>query len=79
MADDAFFREACEDEIVAEAETSVGRTPRERYEMFRLIQMLVGAIWASFDEREMRRRLRIAEELDPRPDPGWKDIRPEGM
>jgi hypothetical protein len=27
----------------------------------------------------MRRRLRIAEELDPRPDPWWKDIKPEGL
>jgi hypothetical protein len=69
---------AGDDEIIAEAETSLGKTHEERAEMFRSIQDLVSAVWAGLSEEEMRRRLEIADLLDPRPDPWWKDVRPEG-
>jgi hypothetical protein len=65
------------DEVIAEAETSVGRTPEERNAMFASIQRLVGSIWEQLSREEMRRRLRIAEELDPRPEPWWRNIRRE--
>lgn len=67
------------DEVVADAETSLGRSLDERAEMFRSVQELVGAIWASFSEEEMLRRLRIGEELDPSPQPGWSRMRPEAL
>ena len=63
------------DETIADAETSVGRTPEERWAMFVSIQRLVGATWAGLSEDEMRRRLEIGEQLDPRPEPWWKNIR----
>jgi hypothetical protein len=67
------------DEVVAEAETSVGRSPEERYEMFRSIQRLVAATWAGLSLEEMRRRLEIAEALDPAPDPWWRNVKPEAL
>ena len=66
-----------EDEVIGDAETSVGRTPEERNAMFASIQRLVGSIWDQLSREEMRRRLQIAEELDPRPDPWWRNIRRE--
>jgi hypothetical protein len=68
-----------DDEIIAEAETSVGRTPEERNSMFCSIQRLVGSIWSRLSREEMRRRLEISERLDPRPEPWWRNIRIEGM
>ena len=67
------------DEIVADAETSVGRTPEERYAMFCSIQRMVAAAWAGLSEDEMRRRLEIGERLDPRPEPWWRNVRPEAL
>ena len=75
-----FARSLCDrDEIAAEAESSLGRTPEERYEMFRSIQRLLDAIWSGLSDEDMRRRLRIGEEMDPRPEPWWKDVKPEGL
>ncbi|MCI0651828.1 MAG: hypothetical protein L0Z55_08085 [Planctomycetes bacterium] len=67
------------DEVIADAEGSVGRTFEERAEMFIGIQEFVGAIWDNFTEEEMRRRLRIAEELDRLPHPWWSRMRPEAQ
>ncbi len=66
------------DPIIADAETSIGRKPEERYLMFASIMRMVDAIWSGLSDEEVRRRLRIAEALDPRPDPWWKDVKPEG-
>jgi hypothetical protein len=67
------------DEILAEAETSVGRTALERWAMFESLQRLLGAIWDGLTSDEVRRRLEIAERLDPRPDPWWRNVKPEGL
>jgi hypothetical protein len=65
------------DEVIADAETSVGRTPEERNAMFCSIQRLVGSIWSGLSREEQRRRIEISERLDPRPDPWWRNIRRE--
>ena len=65
------------DEVIAEAETSVGRTFEERNAMFCSIQRLVGSIWSRLSQEEQRRRMEISEDLDPRPDPWWRNIRRE--
>ena len=68
-----------EDETVSDAETSIGRTAEERTEMFLGLQALVAATWAGLSEEEMLRRLRISDELEPRPEPWWRDVRPEAL
>jgi hypothetical protein len=65
------------DEVLEDAATSVGRTLEERWAMFSSIQRMVAATWEGLSEHEMRRRLRVGEELDPRPEPWWKNVRPE--
>jgi hypothetical protein len=67
------------DEVIEDARTSTGKTPEERWEMFCSIQRMVAAAWAGLSEEEVRRRLEIGERLDPRPDPWWKNVRPEAL
>ena len=67
------------DQIAEDAAPSIGLTPRERWEQFVSIQRMVGAAWAGLSEEEMRRRLEIGEKLDPRPEPWWRNVRPEGL
>ncbi len=76
----AFGHRACErDVIVADAEASLGRTPEERYAMFCSLQRMIAVIWGSLSEDERRRRLEIGEKLEPRPEPWWRNIKPEGL
>jgi hypothetical protein len=65
--------------VIADAAPLLHLTLEERWDVFVSIQRMVGAAWAHLDEEEMRRRLEIGEKLDPRPDPWWKNIRPEGL
>ena len=67
------------DAVIADAETSVGRSAEERWRMFCSIQRMVAATWKGLTEDEMRRRLEIGEQLDPRPEPWWKNVRPEAL
>jgi hypothetical protein len=66
------------DEIISDAETSVGRSMEERARIFSSVQALIAAVWSRLSEDEIRRRLDIADLLDPRPDPWWRNIKPEG-
>jgi hypothetical protein len=68
-----------EDETVSDAKTSLGRTVEERSRMFLGVQSLVAATWAGLSEEEMLRRLRISDELEPRPEPWWRDVRREAL
>ena len=67
------------DDIIADAETSLGRDPEERYRTFCSIQRMVAATWEGLTEDEMWRKLTIGEQLDQRPDPWWKNIRREAL
>ena len=70
---------AGKDEVLEDAWACFDRTPEERWAMFSSIQRMVAATWEGLSREEMRRRLEIGEKLDPRPDPWWKNIRPEGL
>ena len=65
--------------IMADAESSVGRTPEERMAIFRSILEMIAATWATLSEKEQLERLQIGEKLDSRPEPWWKHVRPEGL
>lgn len=64
-------------EILEESRRFRGMTPEERMAVFKDILGMISAAWASLPEEERRRRLRIGESLDPRPDPWWRNLRPE--
>lgn len=67
------------DDVIADAEASLGLSFVERYTTFAGIQRLVAATWEGLSEEEIRRRLAIGEALDPRPEPWWRDVLPEGL
>lgn len=65
--------------IIADAESSVGRSPEERMAIFKSIIEMVTATWATLSEEEQLRRLRLGEKLDSSPEPWWRHVRPEGL
>ena len=67
------------DSIIADAASSEGKSPRERMEMFADLLLTVDAIWAHLSPAERRRRMEIADQLHHRPDPWWKNLRPESL
>jgi len=69
------------DEVLEDARASRNLTPEERWAIFCSIQRMIAATWEGqgLSREEMRRRLEVGEKLDPRPDPWWKNIRPEAL
>jgi hypothetical protein len=65
--------------IKKDAVSSEGKTPEERMAMFADLLSAVSAVWQTLSPEERRRRTRIADQLDPRPDPWWKNFRAEAL
>lgn len=68
-------------EALLDAESSVDRSPEERVAMFRGILLLIDEAWNALhlEEDERRRRLDTTHALEPRPEPWWRDVRPEAL
>lgn len=62
-----------------DAFSSEGKSFAERTAMFAGIMETVDAIQAHFSIEERVRRMRIADKIDPRPDPWWKNFREEAI
>lgn len=67
------------DSIKADARSSDGKSPAERMAIFADLLETVSAVWASIPPEEQRRRMWIADQLNRRPDPWWKNFRPEAL
>ena len=65
--------------IERDAAGGIGKSPQERMAMFADLMETVEIIQATLSPEERERRRRIAEQLDPRPDPWWKNFRPEAL
>ena len=65
--------------IKNDALTSQGKSPDERTAMFISIMAAVKAMQSHLTDEERARRMRIAEQLDPRPDPWWRNVRKEAL
>jgi len=65
--------------IKRDAASSEGKTPEQRMAMFVDLLRTVSAVWDNFSSEERRRRMRIADELNRRPDPWWKNFRDEAL
>ncbi len=64
--------------IRRDALSSEGKTPEERMAMFAdLLQ--TAAVWQTLSLEERRRRMRIADQLNRRFDPWWKNFRAEAL
>jgi hypothetical protein len=65
--------------ISKDALSSEGKSAAERTAMFVDLMETVDQIWAQLPAEERARRMRIADKLDPRPDPWWRNIRREAL
>ena len=64
---------------IADAGSSLGKSPEERMAMFADLLATVDAVWNHLSPEERRRRMRIADQFHQRPDPWWKNVRPEAL
>jgi hypothetical protein len=62
-----------------DAFSSEGKTFEQRTAMFLGLMEMVEAMQAHLTPEEKARRRRIAEQLDPRPDPWWRNFRKEAL
>jgi hypothetical protein len=65
--------------IREDAASSEGKTPEQRMAMFADLLRAVSAVWQNVSPEERVRRYRIAEQLNRRPDPWWKNFRAEAL
>ncbi|MEX2318153.1 MAG: hypothetical protein WD669_13425 [Pirellulales bacterium] len=65
--------------IKKDAYSSEGKTFDERTAMFIGLMEAVEAFRAHLTPEERARRRRIADQLDPRPEPWWRNIRKEAL
>jgi hypothetical protein len=65
--------------IKRDAYSSEGKTPEERTAMFLDIMEMVEAVQRHLSVEEHARRLYVADQLDPRPDPWWRNFRKEAL
>jgi len=79
MRPESPFFDLSRDEVLEDARSCMNLSPEERWAIFCSIQRMVAATWEGVSREEMRRRLEVGEKLDPRPDPWWKNIRPEAL
>jgi hypothetical protein len=62
-----------------DAYSSEGRSPEERMEMFSSIMAAVEAMQSHLSDDERARRKRIRKQLEPRPEPWWRNIRKDAL
>jgi hypothetical protein len=65
--------------VIEAARSSQGKSPRQRMAMFVDLLETVDIIWRDLTPKERRRRVAIARQLDPAPEPWWKNLRPEAQ
>jgi hypothetical protein len=65
--------------IKRDAYSSEGKTPEQRTAMFIRLMEAVDAFRAHLTPEERARRRRIADQLEPRPDPWWRNFRQEAL
>ena len=78
-AKDALHVPSERDSVFEAARACRGKSPRERMAMFIDLLETVDVIWQNLSPEERRRRMEIARQLDPAPEPWWKNLRPEAQ
>ncbi len=64
---------------IRDAASSIGKTFAERTAMFQDLMEVVEVLQSHLSPKERARRSRIAELLDPLPNPWWKNFRKEAL
>ena len=62
-----------------DALSSEVKSPEERMAMFADLLATVSIVWQNFSPEERCRRMWIADQLNRRPDPWWKNFRAEAL
>ena len=65
--------------IKRDAYSSENKSPAERTAMFLDLMELVDAVQGHLSPEERAERMLVADKLDPRPDPWWKNSRKEAL
>jgi hypothetical protein len=65
--------------IKREARSVEGKTPEERIAMFISLMEAAEKAEVHLTPDERKRRRQIADQMDPRPDPWWRNIRKEAL
>ncbi|HEX5471340.1 MAG TPA: hypothetical protein VFW73_05615 [Lacipirellulaceae bacterium] len=69
------YRQSEFETIQRDAYGSEGATPEQRTAMFERLMEAVEAFRAHLTPEERARRRRIADQLQPRPEPWWRNLR----
>jgi hypothetical protein len=77
--DGDILRRTEKETIIADAQSSKGKTPEQRMEMFADLLATVDAVWMHLSPEERRRRMWIADQIHRRPEPWWKNLRLEAQ
>ena len=77
--DTDIYRQSERESIIADAASSKGKSPEQRMAMFADLMATVDAVWMHLSPEERRRRMRIADQIHRRPDPWWRNVRPEAQ
>jgi hypothetical protein len=73
------FRRTESDSLEHDVHSCVARSPEARAIAFVDLMATMNHILQSLSPEERWRRFNIARELDPLPDPWWKNFRPEAL
>ena len=73
------FRQTEREAIAREALSSQGKSPQERHAMLVDLLATADAILETLPPEERMRRLEIARQLDPLPDPWWQNFSAEAL
>ena len=73
------YRQSERESVVEDARSSEGKSPRERMAMFIDLLETLDVIWRNLTPQERDRRIEIGRQLDPLPDPWWKNLRAEAQ
>jgi hypothetical protein len=65
--------------IIRDATSSEGKSPEQRIAIFLDLMATVETILSQFPPAERARRLAIADKLQPRPIPWWRNFRREAV
>ncbi len=65
--------------VKRDAYSSENKSPAERTAIFLDLMELVEAIQGHLSPEERTERVLVADKLDPRPDPWWKNFRKEAL
>ncbi len=73
------FAQSESEAVRRDAHSSEGKSAAERTAMFLDLMETVDAIQSQFSAGERARRMRVEDQLDPRPDPWWRNFRKEAL